>query len=300
MSAPHKVRIPASTSNLGPGFDLLGLCLDLYLQVELHCEPAPKTDDRFEGLTGEAANLPEGADNLVLRAFDALRAHGGHTAPLNRRWTMESEIPVARGLGSSGAATAAGLLLACQVMELDPKAHMDTLVRLGTELEGHPDNVVASLMGGCVLTIQCEPPFRVLRQPVHPDLAFAVAWGQTPLHTATSRRCLPDQIPFEKALDQPRRLAALLEGLRTGDPVLLRHARTEHLHQAARLPLIAGASSALEAAHAAGAHLATISGSGSSLIAIGPHDRAPAIAEAMGRAIEAADAPAHWQVAQPV
>ncbi|MDF1837443.1 MAG: homoserine kinase [Planctomycetota bacterium] len=300
MSAPHKVRVPASTSNLGPGFDLLGLCLNLYLQVELSCEPAPQDVDRFAQLTGEASGLPRSPENLVVRAFNALRVHEGHNESLDRSWAMDSEIPVARGLGSSGAATAAGLLLACQTMAIEPKAHMDTLVRLGTELEGHPDNVVASLVGGCVLTIQCEPDFRVLRQEIHPDLAFAVAWGNTPLHTATSRRCLPTQIPFEAALDQPRRLAALLEGLRSGDPALLRHARTEHLHQGARLPLIAGGSAALDSAHAAGAHLATISGSGSSLIAIGPHDQAQAMADALGHALQAADAPAHWRVALPV
>ncbi|MFT5059248.1 MAG: homoserine kinase [Planctomycetota bacterium] len=300
MSAPYQVRVPSSTSNLGPGFDLLGLCLDLYLHVELRCEEASEKRDDFAKLGGEARGLPTGPGNMVLRAFDALCLHEGRSAPLGRIWSMDSQIPVARGLGSSGAATAAGLLLACQVLGIDPEPHQNVLVQLGTRLEGHPDNVVASLLRGCVLTIQSQPEFRVLRQPIHPDLAFAVAWGSTPLPTATSRQYLPAQIPFDQALDQPRRLAALLEGLRNADPVLLRHARTEHLHQHVRLPLIPGAAEALEAAHNAGAHLATISGSGSSLVAIGSHERAPAIAEALGQALTKADAPAHWQVVQPV
>ncbi len=300
MSAPIQVRIPASTSNLGPGFDLLGLCLDLYLTVELSCDGSEETCDRFTSMDREAAATPQGPENLVLRAFEALHTHAGRKVPLGRTWSMDSQIPVARGLGSSGAATSAGLLLACQALDMDPEEHQDTLVQLGTHLEGHPDNVVASLMGGCVLTVQSSPQFRVIRQQIHPDLAFAVAWGNTPLPTALARKNLPTQVPFEQALDQPRRLVALLEGLRTADPVLLRHARTEHLHEHARLPLIPGGAEALAAAHEAGAYLATISGSGSSLVAIGPHDLSPAFAEALGRPLEKVDAPAHWRVTRMV
>ncbi|MCP5023489.1 MAG: homoserine kinase, partial [bacterium] len=267
MSAPTQVRLPSSTSNLGPGFDLLGLCLDLYLTVEFSCDDSGEMLDRFAEMGGQAAGLPQGPENLVLRAFHALHAHEGRPVPSGRLWSMGSQIPVARGLGSSGAATAAGLLLACQALDIDPEAHQDTLIQLGTRLEGHPDNVVASLLGGCVLTVQSSPSFRVIRQEIHPDLAFAVAWGNTPLPTALARKNLPTQVPFEQALDQPRRLVALLEGLRTADPMLLRHARTEHLHEHARLPLIPGGAEALAAAHEAGAYLATISGSGSSLVA---------------------------------
>ncbi|MCA9000753.1 MAG: homoserine kinase [Planctomycetes bacterium] len=298
MALPHSVRIPASTSNLGPGFDLLGLALDLFLTVELDC--TGDGGDRFESLAGEATGLPQGPHNLLTRAFLALFERLGKTPPTGRTWRVDSEIPVARGLGSSGASTAAGLLLACQVLGMDPADHSALLIRLGTELEGHPDNVVASLLGGCVLTIQSEPEFQVIRQTVHPDLAFAVAWGQTPLPTSKARACLPGSVPFAEALDQPRRLAALLEGLRTADPILLGHARTEHLHQEARMGLIPGAREALQAAHGAGAYLATISGSGSSLIAIGSHERGEAMAEALGRALDQADGPAVWRLARPV
>ncbi|MEZ5973322.1 MAG: homoserine kinase [Planctomycetota bacterium] len=292
----HTIKVPGSTSNLGPGFDMLGLCLDLFLKVELEWDSPKPGVER----SGEAAVLGADAHDLVQEAFLAGLRLWNTAAPTFLRWQVHSEIPIARGLGSSGAAVAAGLLLACRFAGVQAQDHMQALMRLGTEIEGHPDNVVASLAGGCVCSLPGTEEFRVIPLPLHPSLGFAVAWGHTSLPTREARGLLPPNIAFTEAVDQPRRALALFEGLRTGDPALLRFAEGEHLHVHARLPRIRGGREALQAAHDAGAWMATISGSGSALFAIGPRSQSAAIAAAMGAVLEASDAPAHWRAAEVV
>lgn len=278
---------------------MLGLCLDLFLDVDVELVPGAPAH-HMQALHGEAMALPTGPDNLVVRAWEAgLNALGAQIAH-GVRWSLTSEIPVARGLGSSGAAIAAGLLLACQAAGRDPAREREVLLRLGTELEGHPDNVVASLLGGITCTLMLKERLHVVQPSLHSSLGIAIAWGQTPMPTAVARKLLPASIPFSEALDQPRRCVGLLEGLRLGDPDLLRFGEQDYLHVAARLPHIRGGAQALNAARTAGAYLATISGSGSSLVAIGPKALDGVIAEAMGRVLEAADGPATWRAAKLV
>ena len=141
-----RVRVPASTSNLGPGFDSLGLALSLWLEVEAELTDGPHT---FASLGGTAEGWPT-EQNLLTRAFDAgCRLLG--VAPQGLRVHATSEIPVGRGLGSSGAAIAAGIALAAALASERPD--QDGLCRLAHELEGHPDNTTASLCGGCTLAL---------------------------------------------------------------------------------------------------------------------------------------------------
>jgi homoserine kinase len=271
------VRVPASTSNLGPGFDCLGLALGLFLEVEHRPGPEPP---RLEVGPG-CVDWPGGAENLLVAAFTrgcerfGARERGGTLV-------ARSEIPVGRGLGSSGAAVVAGLCLAAQ--RAGRAVSDDELLAEGLALEGHPDNVTAGLLGGCTLGVPlARGAPAVVRQTVHPRLAFAVAWPDRPLSTAAARRALPATVPFADAVENPRRLALLLEGLRTGDERLLRLGEQDRLHVAARLPLVPGAERALEAAHSAGAFLATLSGAGSGVVAIGDSARIAGIARAMER-----------------
>ena len=233
-----------------------------------------------------------------MRAFDLAASRLGLD---DRRYRFEarSEIPIARGLGSSGAAVAAGLRLAAAISPR--KASIDELLLWGLEIEGHPDNVCAALLGGCTLSVPVPGHgLRIVRQDVHKDLAFALAWPSHGLPTSAARAALPAQVPFADAVENPRRLALLLEGLRTADPELLARGGEDRLHVPYRIRLIPEAAGALEAARRSGAWLATISGSGSGLIAIGPRDRVESIAAAMVAALRAADPGAEGRVAELV
>lgn len=281
------VRVPASTSNLGPGFDQLGLALDLPLIVKLE---GPFVRAHHElCLEGEIAQGWPTEGNRMLRAFDALWqfAHSESTQVPRFRFHVRSEIPLCRGLGSSGAATAAGLVLAARCLAADgtggtPTSNKD-LERIGAAIEGHPDNVIASLYGGCTLGVQLEDgSLRVVRPQVHDGLLFPVAWPSTPLSTETARAAMPASLSLEDVVWNTRRLGLLLEGLRTADPDLLRHGVDDRLHTPYRLPLIDGAEEALRAAYDAGAFCAAISGSGSALVAA---HTAPAVAQSIANAM---------------
>ncbi len=289
-----RLRVPASTSNLGPGFDFLGLALSLWLEVRVVERTGGPIE--FVELGGTAADWPRGSDNLLSRAFELGRR--GLQAPASGlRLSVTSEIPIARGLGSSGAAVAAGLLLAERAA--GRTAGEEQLLAWGLELEGHPDNASAALLGGCTLAVPIGGgKLRVVRPELSPALGFALAWSEETLPTRAARAVLPAQVPFPDAVENPRRLALLLEGLRRGDPELLALGIEDRLHVQHRLPLIRGGREALEAARAAGAWAATISGSGSALVAIGPRALVGGVAEAMAVPLRAATGSATARVVE--
>jgi homoserine kinase len=272
---PLSVRVPCSTSNLGPGFDQLGLALDLFLEVRV-LGPARSGAHELEEALGEAVSWPAGS-NAVLRALDAARGEG----PALRLWAS-SEIPLERGLGSSGAAVAAGLLLGAALAE-EPPAPLE-LLRLGIELEGHPDNVTASLRGGLTLC-SASAPEACLDETVHHSLRFPVAWSEARLETTEARALLPRTVPHADAAENARRLPLLLAGLRTADPARIALGIEDRLHVPHRLPAIPGGAEALAAARDAGAFGATISGAGSALVAITDEPHAEPVAAAMARAL---------------
>jgi len=316
LRLPLRIAVPCSTSNLGPGFDCLGLALSLWLRVSL-VERIPGPVHELE-LRGTARDWPASAGNHLLRGFD--RALAGLAVPAPRmRFEVDSEIPLGRGLGSSGAAIAAGLLLGAELLPERPR--MSELLRMGLELEGHPDNAVASLLGGCTIapdnavasllggcTIAVpysrgpgEPRgLEVVRQELHKELGFAVAWPAHELSTEDARRALPEQVPFDDAVDNPRRLALLLQGLRTANPTLLALGGEDRLHVAHRLALIPGGAEAMGTAREAGAWIVTLSGAGSGLVAIGPRDRTRVIADAMRGSLARAQGAAEARVVDPV
>jgi homoserine kinase len=278
---PRRVRIAASTSNLGPGFDLLGVALTPALEVEV---TARASEQRFAELAGEALAWPA-RDNLFLRAFEL--AHGALPRGTGFEFAVRSEIPLERGLGSSAAAIAAGLLLGDALAEPGPRTRRSRaeLFELGLPLEGHPDNLAPALFGGARMCVpRAGGAAHVLAVDVHPSIGWALAWPEVRMPTAAARAALPRSVPFADAVENPRRLALLLAGLSTADPELLADGIQDCLHVEHRLALIPGARAVLAAARDAGAWAATLSGSGSAHVALGPRERCAAIAEAMARA----------------
>lgn len=286
MTAPRTLflEVPGSTSNLGPGFDFLGLCIGLWLRIR-----ARHAQDRAPGAHRVAWSGNPGldatwdvSDDLLLRAIRAAeKASGGPIPALDLEAT--SDIPVGRGFGSSGAAVAAGLLTveAFRLEDGHEPTPEDALLQAALRLEGHPDNATASLLGGCTLGVPHDAGLTVLRQPVHGSLGLAVAWPDDPLYTPAARGALPASVAHADAVENPRRLALLLEGLRTGDPTLLRLGVEDRLHERFRRALIPGSDRACRDAVEAGAFAACLSGAGSGLVAIGPAGAMGPIAEAL-------------------
>ena len=216
---------PASSANLGPGFDCMALALDLRNEVVI--DDAGGAAPQVE-VTGEGADeTPAGRDNLFLRAFAAA---GGHPGGL--RFRMHNRVPFARGLGSSAAAIVAGVAAADAWLE---HPHRD-LLGLATDLEGHPDNVAAALNGGLTLAWTGPAGPSAIGFGV-PDAAFVVVVAEQRLSTAAARAALPAEVPHADAVHTATRAALLVAALGAGDSDLLRDALDDRLHEPYRAPL---------------------------------------------------------------
>jgi len=284
MLAAATIRVPASTSNLGGGFDTLGLAVRLYLTARYEPGAGP-LELRREG-TLATLDAPAERD-LVRTAFLAELARRG-VEQVGGTLTVTSEIPVGRGLGTSAAAVVGGLLLAAGAAgDVGPDA--DGVLDEAARVEGHADNAAPALLGGLVgVTPREAGGFRALHLPLSQDLAFAFAAPSAPVSTADARRVLPDAYPRRTAVAALGRLASLLYGLAHADGDALAEGLRDELHVPYRLPLIGGGAEVMEAARRAGAWGATVSGSGSGIIALCARTDAGAVAGAMGDAFRAA------------
>ncbi len=237
------VRVPASSANLGPGFDCMAAALSLALEVEVE-------------ETGEFAvetNLPvsKGRENLCVRAFEQLHPADGFT------FRIKSEIPLAGGLGSSAAAIVAGLMAADHMFELDAD-----LLALATDIEGHPDNVAASLYGGFVVcadgrAARFDPPTGLEALAVVPEQA---------VRTRAARAALPAQVPMADAVFNVAHAALLTLGLASADWDLLARGLHDRLHQRQRASLFPRSYELACGAPELGALGATISGAGPTVL----------------------------------
>ena len=261
------VRVPATSANLGSGFDALGMALDLANTVRV--APAERTEVHVQG--EGAGELALDAQNLLFRALAYVAERAG--APLPPvRLDCANAIPLARGLGSSSAAIVAGLLAGNCLLD-DPLTTAE-LLALAVEIEGHPDNVTPALLGGvraCVHTVQ-----GVLQAPVPlaRPLSAVLFVPAFPMVTEEARRLLPRTVPLADAVFNVGRAALLVAGLVAGDYTLLREATRDRLHQPARAALFPEMPAFFDAALDAGAVGAFLSGAGSTLLALveGPTD----------------------------
>jgi homoserine kinase len=257
------IRVPASTANLGSGFDVLGLALGLYNTIEM------ETTSRGVELTveGEGAERlqGEGKKSLVVRAAEAAFAHLGVTPP-GLKVHLKNEIPLKRGLGSSGTACLGGIIGAAELTgrPLSPQE----ILRLALPLEGHPDNITPSLVGGLTASCLSEGEVRYVKIPLPEAISIVAVIPERQLSTAEARRALPRQVPFADAVHNVSRVALLVGAMVAGDLSLLDEATRDRLHQPYRAKLLPGMEEVLEVARRGGALAAFLSGAGSTVVAL--------------------------------
>ena len=261
-----RVTVPASSANLGPGFDCLGLALGLHHTV---------TVSEFQGVSGECefALSGEGADSIPRdernSMYAAIKSHFAEIgyAPGKLRIVSDNQIPLARGLGSSAAATLAALAAA---MSLGSNClDRGRLLADAATAEGHADNVCASLYGGfCVSTRGANGEIDFVRLSVPEGLQAALAVPDFELETAPSREALPHRVPFADAVVNQGRVALLTAAMASGRVEVLATAMRDLLHQPYRAHLVPGMIEVCEAAMKAGALGAALSGVGPAIVAI--------------------------------
>lgn len=280
---PARVRVPCSTSNFGSGYDTIGLALDRYLEAAFD----PDDSGRLEvERAGTLEHLDEAKPDLAASAFEERLSRFDRRASGTLR--LHSDIPVARGLGTSAAALVAGFDLADAACgrERDDDGGFDAAFRR----EGHGDNVAPCLFGGLRAVVRTPEGPVVLGLDLSERVGFAYAAPAGGVSTEEARRLLPERVLHGVATTTIGRVVALVRGLAEGDAELIRIGVTDELHVPYRLPLIPGADAAMSAGRDAGAWAVTVSGAGSGLIAMCDPDDAAAVAAAMHQSFDAGSA----------
>ncbi len=267
------VRVPATSANLGPGYDAVGLALSLSMRISLDRAPHPMVEVYGTG----AELIPHGPEHPAYRAARFVAELVGES-DAHFRLVQENAIPPARGLGGSAAALVGGAVAANDLLGRSMPA--PDLLNLVCELDGHPDNAAPALLGGLVIgTLTTEGISAVRLEPK--GLKAVVAVPDFAVSTTAARRALPEKVSHKDASFNVGRAGLLLGALATGEYDLLRIAMQDRLHQPYRSHLIPGLEDVIETALANGAFGASLSGSGPTVLAFAPDEHAPAIARAM-------------------
>ena len=277
------VQVPATSANLGPGFDCLGVALTLYNQFEFILQEASASPVEIVVTGEEAKAVSQGSDNLLYRAFTKFYEHLGESPPAVTI-KIQLGVPLSRGLGSSATAIVGGLL-AANALSGNPLQEWE-LLQIAIALEGHPDNIVPAFLGGCRLSIPTDKHWEVCQIPWSDDFVPVVAIPNFELSTQEARSVLPSQFSRDVAIFNSSHLGLLLRALETGNSHWLRLGMQDQLHQPYRQQLIPGYPQVEEAALSAGAYGVAISGAGPTLLAITSKGDAMKVAEAMQNAWE--------------
>jgi homoserine kinase len=275
-SEPVEVAVPASVANLGPGLDVLAVALQLYLHLRAQRLPG---DEKNE-LQFDFGGFKLDGENLIERSFRFMAAREGLDFP-SLSVEVRSEIPSRSGLGSSAAATVAGLRLYDALFGPCP---MQELLNVACELEGHPDNAAAALLGGLTTSCELQDSVIAISMPWPEGISFLVLTPDLGLDTALSRRALPKQLRREDAVFNLQRVALLVQAVQNREYSLLREALRDRCHQPFRLMLVPGLEQLLELEHPdlLGVCLA---GAGPSILALAEKN-ADAIRELLVRAYQ--------------
>ena len=290
------VDVPATTANLGPGFDCLGAALDLSNRFAMRCIDGD--GERFELIIegSEGSHLRGGPDNLVYRAAQRVWKEAGED-PIAVEARVRLAVPPARGLGSSATAIVAGLMGANALIG-EPLSR-EKLLELAIDIEGHPDNVVPSLLGGLCMTAKAASHrWRVVRCEWSPEVVPVVAIPGIRLSTSEARRVMPKTISIPDAVTNLGSLTLLLQGLRTGNGDLIADGMHDRIHEPYRWGLIQGGRQVRQAAIDAGAWGCVISGAGPSILALSNRDNAAAVSRAMVRTWESEGVASRSEVLQ--
>jgi len=264
LSRRRVVRVPASSANLGPGFDTFGAALSLYLELEVRETGAFAVHTDLD--------LPRDRTNLVIQAFERLHPADGF------EFTIKSDIPLSGGLGSSAAAILAGLLAADHLFELDADVRA-----LATELEGHSDNAAAALHGGFVVSAS-DGVYR-FDPPMGLEAVLVVPHEAVP--TDAARTALPEEVPLQDAVFNIAHGSLLMAGVATANWDLIAAGLHDRLHQPRRAHLYPRSTDLLERARGLGALGATISGAGPTVLVWCRYEESGPVVEALRRETQA-------------
>ena len=267
------VKVPATSANIGPGFDCLGLALPIYNTITIEETVLPGTGIEINMLSEDAADemifddIPKDENNIVYKAVEMLYNSIGQE-PSELKINIQSQIPITRGLGSSAAVIVGGLIAANKL--LGSPADETALLSIATEVEGHPDNVAPAILGGFVLSSQEDDgsiTYRKLNWPEEWDITVCIPDFE--LSTNIARSVLPEAVPMQDAVYNAKHLAMLIEAVNTKDEKLMKTALHDKLHQPYREKLVPGMKEIMEAfKHEDGVLGCVLSGAGPTLLII--------------------------------
>ncbi len=287
------MRVPGSSANLGPGYDAVGLALGYYDEVQVTVLDSGNGSSRpgAEVLveSGHRDEIPCDETNLVVRSLRAAWSRLGVRQPVIRLHARPG-VPFGRGIGSSAAAVVSGVVSARELLTDPGRLDGDTALTVASDIEGHPDNVAASLFGGMTLGWSGPGGTRCVRIEPHPELRAVVAVPAFQSATAKARAMLPATVPHADAAFTAGRAALLVEAM-TRRPDLLLPATADRLHQAYRAAAMPSAAELVERLRGQG-YAAVVSGAGPSVLVLGTAD------ELSGNSIAQLAGP-QWQVADP-
>ena len=268
------VKVPATSANIGPGFDCLGLALPIYNTVTIEETVLPGTGIEINMISEEEVmdemifdDIPKDENNIVYRAVEMLYNSIGQE-PSELKINIQSQIPITRGLGSSAAVIVGGLIAANKL--LGSPADETALLSLATEVEGHPDNVAPAILGGFVLSSQEDDgtiTYRKLDWPQEWDITVCIPDFE--LSTNIARSVLPENVPLQDAVYNAKHLAMLIEAVNSKDEKLMKIALHDKLHQPYREKLVPGMKEIMEAfKHEDGVLGCVLSGAGPTMLII--------------------------------
>lgn len=271
-----RVKVPATTANMGPGYDVLGMALSQYSTFQ--CQEDDKISLSIKGLESEKLVNQDHEANLVVRSMNHLFKYVDKY-PKGYKLEIINDIPLARGMGSSASAIVGGLLVANYLVGAN--LDQDEILKLATQIEGHPDNVAPALMGNIVLSTKI-PDNQVIYHSIKPfdDLTCVLFIPDYEVSTSMSRAVLPQSISMADAVHTSGHLSLMLAGFMTGNKDLIGQTMVDRLHEPYRKSLIKNFDDFKASALEVGAFAFSLSGSGSTIIAYCDHDSAPHVKRA--------------------